>query len=78
MRISQSDIPHVLTRPEYLRGNGNTDDNECATMFKDYQKCLQVGIDETQLVALESNPVWCIGCSPGAQDRQALERSARR
>ena len=28
---------------EYLRGNGKTDDNECAKLFKDYQKCLHVG-----------------------------------
>lgn len=27
---------------EYLRGNGKTDDNECAKLFKDYQKCLHV------------------------------------
>ncbi|KAK6842860.1 hypothetical protein PG990_005202 [Apiospora arundinis] len=34
---------------KYLRGNGNTDDNECATMFKDYQKCLQVALKERNI-----------------------------
>lgn len=29
------------TELEYLRGNSKTDDNECADMFKDYQKCLK-------------------------------------
>ncbi|KAK8113861.1 uncharacterized protein PG998_001649 [Apiospora kogelbergensis] len=38
-----------VKEPEYLRGNGNTDDNECATMFKDYQKCLQVALQERKI-----------------------------
>lgn len=34
---------------EYLRGNGKTDDNECAKLFKDYQKCLNVGATHSWL-----------------------------
>ena len=42
---SISPCPGALTvcAVEYLRGNGKTDDNECAKLFKDYQKCLKVG-----------------------------------
>lgn len=32
----------LLIHPEYLRSSGKTDDNECANLFKDYQKCLTV------------------------------------
>ena len=32
----------LMRHPEYLRGNGKTDDNECAALFKDYQTCLKV------------------------------------
>ncbi|KAI0123791.1 mitochondrial distribution/morphology family 35/apoptosis [Xylariales sp. AK1849] len=31
---------------KYLRGNGKTDDNECASMFKEYQTCLKVALKE--------------------------------
>ncbi|KAH7029133.1 mitochondrial distribution/morphology family 35/apoptosis [Microdochium trichocladiopsis] len=31
---------------KYLRGNGNTKDNECDSLFKDYQKCLTVALKE--------------------------------
>ncbi|KAI1842368.1 hypothetical protein JX265_001784 [Neoarthrinium moseri] len=31
---------------KYLRSNGKTDDNECANLFKDYQKCLKVVLKE--------------------------------
>ncbi|ORY58775.1 mitochondrial distribution/morphology family 35/apoptosis [Pseudomassariella vexata] len=31
---------------KYLRGNGKTDDNECAGLFKDYQKCLKVALKD--------------------------------
>ncbi|KAI9731441.1 MAG: Mitochondrial distribution and morphology protein 35 [Claussenomyces sp. TS43310] len=47
---SESDIfaspPAVtrLTRSEYLRGNGTTD--ECAPLFKEYQQCLNVALKE--------------------------------
>ncbi|KAH8668396.1 mitochondrial distribution/morphology family 35/apoptosis [Xylariales sp. PMI_506] len=30
---------------KYLRSNGKTDDNECANLFKDYQKCLKVALE---------------------------------
>ncbi|KAK8137973.1 hypothetical protein PG984_001353 [Apiospora sp. TS-2023a] len=32
---------------KYLRGNGKTD--ECANMFKDYQKCLKVALEERKI-----------------------------
>ena len=28
--------------PEYLRGNGKADNNECSKHFEAYQKCLKV------------------------------------
>ncbi|KAK7924336.1 mitochondrial distribution and morphology [Apiospora marii] len=32
---------------KYLRGIG--DDNECASMFKDYQKCLKVALKDRKI-----------------------------
>ncbi|KAJ9148601.1 hypothetical protein NKR23_g4832 [Pleurostoma richardsiae] len=45
---------------KYLRGAGKADENECANLFKDYQKCLntalkQRGIDKLLDEAREDN-----------------------
>ena len=36
--------------PEYLRGTGSAEDNECSTLFKEYSKCLRVSELERELL----------------------------